>query len=47
MELQRAALLSPLAAELGLPVKLIGIGEAYDDLRDFDPEDFVAALFDA
>ncbi|MDI6785061.1 MAG: signal recognition particle-docking protein FtsY, partial [bacterium] len=31
--------------ELHLPVKLIGIGEAIDDLRDFSPQDFVAALF--
>jgi fused signal recognition particle receptor len=33
--------------ELHLPVKLIGIGEAIDDLRDFSPQDFVAALFAA
>lgn len=33
-----------IAAELGLPVKLIGIGEAIDDLRDFDADDFVRAI---
>ena len=27
-----------IAHELGLPVKLIGIGESLDDLRPFDPE---------
>lgn len=32
--------------ELGIPVKLIGIGEGVDDLKDFDPEDFVTALFE-
>jgi fused signal recognition particle receptor len=32
------------AAEMGLPVKLVGIGEQIDDLRDFDPEAFVDAL---
>ncbi|MCE5312384.1 MAG: signal recognition particle-docking protein FtsY [Nitrospiraceae bacterium] len=32
--------------ELGIPVKLIGIGEGIDDLRDFDPQDFVKALFE-
>ncbi len=32
-------------AELGAPVKLIGIGEKLDDLRDFVGEDFVDALF--
>lgn len=31
--------------ELGLPVRLIGIGESIDDLRDFDPAEFVEALF--
>ena len=31
--------------ELGLPVKLIGIGEGIDDLREFDPDAFVDALF--
>jgi fused signal recognition particle receptor len=33
-----------IAHELGLPVKLIGIGEAIDDLRPFDPDDFARAL---
>jgi fused signal recognition particle receptor len=33
-----------IAHELGLPVKLIGIGEGLDDLRPFDPEDFARAL---
>ncbi|MEW6738380.1 MAG: signal recognition particle-docking protein FtsY [Nitrospirota bacterium] len=32
--------------ELGIPVRLIGIGERVDDLKDFDPEDFVTALFE-
>ncbi|MBI5203718.1 MAG: signal recognition particle-docking protein FtsY [Nitrospirae bacterium] len=32
--------------ELGIPVRLIGVGEGVDDLRDFDPEEFVEALFD-
>lgn len=32
--------------ELGIPVRLIGIGEGVDDLRDFDPKEFVEALFD-
>ena len=31
--------------ELGLPLKLIGIGEKIDDLRPFDPALFVEALF--
>jgi len=32
--------------ELNIPVKLIGIGEGVDDLRDFNPHDFVTALFE-
>ncbi|MFA4829731.1 MAG: signal recognition particle-docking protein FtsY [Thermodesulfovibrionales bacterium] len=32
--------------ELGIPVRLIGVGEGVDDLRDFDPKEFVKALFD-
>ena len=34
----------PIAYELGLPVKLIGVGEQLDDLRPFDAEDFARAL---
>jgi fused signal recognition particle receptor len=33
-----------IAKELGLPVKLVGIGEGVEDLRDFDPKEFVEAL---
>jgi fused signal recognition particle receptor len=32
-------------SELGIPVKVVGIGETADDLVPFDPEEFVAALF--
>jgi fused signal recognition particle receptor len=33
-----------IASELKIPVKLIGIGEALEDLRPFDADDFAAAL---
>jgi fused signal recognition particle receptor len=33
-----------IASELGIPVKLVGIGEALEDLRPFDADDFAAAL---
>jgi fused signal recognition particle receptor len=33
-----------IAHELGLPVKLIGIGERLDDLRPFDAQEFARAL---
>ncbi len=32
--------------ELGLPVKLVGLGEGPDDLVAFDPDEFVDALFE-
>ena len=36
-----------IAYELGLPVKLVGVGEGLDDLRPFDPQDFARALVSA
>ncbi|MBD0318680.1 MAG: signal recognition particle-docking protein FtsY [Thermoleophilia bacterium] len=33
-----------IAHELGLPVKLVGVGESLDDLQPFDPRDFARAL---
>ena len=33
-------------AELGIPVKYIGVGETIDDLQKFDADQFVNALFD-
>ncbi len=35
-----------LAEEFGIPVRYVGVGEGVEDLRDFDAEEFVAALFD-
>ena len=32
--------------ELGIPVKLVGLGEGAHDLVPFDPADYIAALFD-
>ena len=33
-----------IASDLGIPVKLIGVGETLEDLRPFDPADYAAAL---
>jgi fused signal recognition particle receptor len=33
-----------IAVELGLPVKLVGVGEGLDDLRPFDAHDYARAL---
>jgi fused signal recognition particle receptor len=43
----RGGIALAIARELGLPVKLIGIGEQLEDLRPFDPEDFARALVSA
>ena len=34
-------------SELGLPVKVVGVGESAADLVEFDPHEFAAALFDS
>ncbi|MPM81732.1 Signal recognition particle receptor FtsY [bioreactor metagenome] len=31
--------------QLDIPVKLIGVGEGIEDLQEFNPEEFVEALF--
>ena len=33
-----------IAHELGIPVKLVGVGEGVDDLRPFDAHDYARAL---
>ncbi len=40
----KGGIVLPIAVELGLPVKLVGVGEALADLRPFDPRDFADAL---
>ncbi len=34
-----------IAKQLGLPIRFIGVGEQVDDLRPFEAQQFVAALF--
>ena len=34
-----------IARELGVPVKFVGVGEGIDDLKPFDPQEFVNDLF--
>lgn len=35
-----------ISRELGVPIRYVGVGEQIDDLLPFDPEAFVASLFD-
>lgn len=41
----KGAIVLAIAKELGLPVKLVGVGEKMEDLKDFDSKEFVKALF--
>ncbi len=41
----KGAIVIAVAKELKLPVKLIGVGEKMEDLKDFDSEEFIEALF--
>ena len=41
----RGGIVISIQAELGIPVKLAGVGESVADLIDFDPDEFVEALF--
>ena len=42
----RGGVVLPIRQELGLPVKLIGLGEKIDDLQPFEADEFAAALFE-
>ncbi len=43
----RGGIALAIARELGIPVKLIGVGESLEDLRPFDPDEFARALIAA
>ena len=42
----KGGIIIAIAKEMGLPVKLIGVGEKMEDLKDFDSREFVRALFE-
>ncbi len=42
----KGAIVLAIAKELKLPVKLIGVGEKMEDLKTFDNEEFIEALFE-
>lgn len=42
----KGGILLSLRDQFNIPITLIGVGEGIDDLRDFDPEQFAAALFE-
>ena len=42
----RGGIIFAIHEELGIPVKLIGVGEGIEDLLPFDPDEFVDGLFE-
>lgn len=43
----KGGIIFAIAKQLGIPIRFIGIGETADDLRPFDAEEFVNALFES
>ncbi len=41
----KGGIILPIKDELGIPVKLVGVGEKIDDLQNFIPEDYAEILF--
>lgn len=41
----KGGVVTAIVTEMAIPVKLIGIGERMDDLRPFNPKDFIDALY--
>lgn len=42
----KGAIIIAIAKEMKLPVKLVGVGEKMEDLKAFDPDEFINALFE-
>jgi fused signal recognition particle receptor len=42
----KGGVLFNIASRSHLPIRFIGVGEGIDDLRPFEAEEFVSALFD-
>ncbi len=42
----KGAIVLAIAKELGLPVKLVGVGEKMEDLKNFDAKEFIQAIFE-
>ncbi|MCL6583337.1 MAG: signal recognition particle-docking protein FtsY [bacterium] len=42
----KGGIIFSIVRELAIPIRLIGVGEGIEDLRDFEAEEFIAALFE-
>ena len=43
----RGGIVVALREELGIPVRMVGVGEGLEDLEPFDPDDFVRGVLTA
>lgn len=41
----KGGIIANICRDMNFPIRFIGIGEKVDDLRDFDPDEFIDALF--
>ena len=41
----KGAIVLAIAKEMKLPVKLVGVGEKIEDLKEFNSEEFIDAIF--
>lgn len=41
----KGGIVANICKELKTPIRFIGVGEQIEDLRDFDPDEFIEALF--
>jgi fused signal recognition particle receptor len=43
----KGGIVANICREMQTPIRFIGVGEKMEDLRDFDPDEFIEALFEA
>jgi fused signal recognition particle receptor len=43
----KGGIVANICREMRTPIRFIGVGEKMEDLRDFDPDEFIEALFEA
>ena len=43
----KGGIVANICREMKTPIRFIGVGEKMEDLRDFDPDEFIEALFEA
>ena len=41
----KGGMVFPIESEFNIPIKYIGVGEQIDQLMEFNPKDFISAIF--